>query len=75
MKKVLFYPDEVVEVDMVIDNRKSQTYIKSLNCFLRQNIKILKEENNPDKGFYWEKSFGIDRVKISKSQMFDVSKM
>ena len=64
--KILYFPDEKVSLEMIVDNRESQRRIQNISCYLRQTIRILKDKNDERKGWFWSKSYDLHRIQINK---------
>lgn len=63
----MYFPDEIVSVNLAIDNRASQRRIQNITCFLRQTVSVMKDKQDESKGSYWQKKFDLHRVVISKA--------
>ena len=62
MDKILYYPDEIVNIRMALDNRFSDRKIQNIQVFLRQDLKLLKDRRDEKRGSYWSQSFDLNRV-------------
>ena len=62
MDKFIFFPDEVVKIKMIVDNRQSQRRIKNINCILRQRVRITKNSQDANQGQFWERTYDLHRI-------------
>ena len=72
--KILYFPDEKVNLEMIIDNSESQRRIQNISCYLRQTVRILKDKNDEHKGWFWSKSYDLHRIQINKGNFADMIK-